>query len=330
MIQSAQGGTCIEAWTEKQLQLNDPISLHRIKIGDKAAASFDAVAAEKENKKLQNKWKSNLAEWEKNGKKGQRPRPPRLKTNPLYSTNYPGNLYNGMIKQLIPFAIKGVVWYQGEANSRPRQAEKYQQKLALLISSWRKDWGQGDFPFYFVQLPNLGAPTTEPVQEHPWATIRESFLKTAAIVPNTGMAITIDIGEEKNLHPRNKRDVGNRLARVALRKTYGKMDHAWSGPIYKSCKFEGPKAIITFENGNAPLTVRGGSKLSGFALTGANGKTVHATAEISGKDTVIAYSPAIEKAVKVYYAWKANPVDANLINKEGLPASPFRYVSPKH
>lgn len=325
LIQSAVGGTCIEAWTEKEQQLSDPMSVHRIKLGDKAIKEFDSDLAKKENQKLQSVYQETLASWEKGGKRGKRPRPPRLKTNPLYSTNYPGNLYNGMIKPLQPFSIKGAIWYQGEANSRPGQASDYHNDLKRLITTWRKDWGQGDFPFYFVQLPNFGERTTEPIQEHPWVTIREQFLKTAQSLNNTGMAITIDIGEAKNLHPRNKRYVGKRLAMVALGKTYNKKDQIWTGPLIKTCRFDGDKAIITFDTGNSPLAIRGEDELQGFAVQLKGGEILHANAEIKGNDTLVVSVPGAKEIEKVYYAWKANPEQANLINEAGLPASPFRY-----
>ena len=230
-----------------------------------------------------------------------------------------------MIKPLLPFSIKGAIWYQGEANSRPGQASDYHNDLKRLITTWRKDWGQGAFPFYFVQLPNFGERTKEPIQEHPWVTIREQFLKTAQSLENTGMAITIDIGEAKNLHPRNKRDVGKRLAMVALGKSYNKKGQVWTGPLIKTCRFDGEKAIITFDTGNSPLAIRGEGKIHGFAVQLKGGEVLHANAEIKGSDTLVVSAPGAKEIEKVYYAWKANPEQANLINEAGLPASPFRY-----
>ncbi len=154
--------------------------------------------------------------------------------------------------------------------------------------------------------------------------MREAFFKVAQNVPNTGMAVTIDIGEAKDIHPVKKREVGDRLGRVALYKTYNKKDGAWTGPLFKSCKFDGGKAIIKFTTGGAPLAVNG-DKINGFALVGSDGVVKNADASISGDDTVIVSAPGVNKAVMVYYAWANNPEGCNLINKAGLPASPFRF-----
>lgn len=221
----------------------------------------------------------------------------------------------------MPFAIKGVIWYQGEHNyDRPGN---YQVQLERLIDSWREAWHQEAFAFYFVQLPNHMRSWNSPAEGGSWATLREAFRVTAEKVPNTGMAITIDIGEGDNIHPKNKQDVGDRLARLALFRTYGKKDVVWTGPLFKSAAFDKGKVVVKFETGGAPLATKG-DKLVGFALTDEQGKTVKADAAITGRDTVTVSASGIKQATTVYYAWANNPVGANLINQAGLPASPFR------
>ncbi len=317
LINSSWGGTCIEAWTSWDVQKDDPAMQALKKSWDERDKAYTPEADQKQFEEA----KKALAAWNKGDKKTNAPRP-RLQGQPLKSQNYPANLFNAMVNPLVPFAIKGAIWYQGEANAG--RGKEYRGQMERLIVNWRTQWGT-DFPFYFVQLPNYMAPWQSPVEDGGWPQIRESFAKTAKEVPNTGMAITIDIGEEKDIHPKNKQDVGDRLARVALRKTYGLKGFAWSGPVAESCKFAGGKAVVRFDNGGAPLAVKGGGKLVGFALTGADGLTVHADAAIEGPDTVVVSSAQVPEPAVVHYAWANNPVGVNLANAEGLPASPFRF-----
>ena len=317
LINSSWGGTCIEAWTSWDAQKDDPAMQALKQSWDERDKTYTPEADKKQFEAA----KQALAVWQKGDKKTTAPRP-RLQGQPRKSQNYPANLYNAMIHPLVPFAIKGAIWYQGEGNSG--RAKEYRNQMERLIVNWRTQWGS-EFPFYFVQLPNFMAPWQNPVEDGGWPQIRESFAKTAKEVPNTGMAITIDIGEENDIHPKNKQDVGDRLGRVALRKTYGLKGFAWNGPVAESCKFADGKAVVRFDNGGAPLAVKGGGKLFGFALTGADGLTVHADAAIGGPDTVVVSSPKVPQPAVVHYAWANNPVGVNLANAEGLPASPFRF-----
>jgi sialate O-acetylesterase len=317
LIHSSWGGTCIEAWTSWDVQKDDPAMVALRKSWDER----DKVYTPEADQKQFEADKQALAEWNKGDKQKPAPRP-RLQGQPRKSQNYPANLFNAMINPLVPFALKGAIWYQGEANAG--RGKEYRVQLERLITNWRTQWGY-DFPFYFVQLPNYMAPWKNPVEDGGWPQIRESFAKTAKEVPHTGMAITLDIGEEKDIHPRNKQDVGDRLARVALHKTYGLTGFAWSGPVAESCQFEGGKAVVRFNNGGAPLAVKGGGKLVGFALTGADGHTVAAEADIKDKDTVVVSSPKVAQPTVIHYAWANNPVGVNLANAEGLPAAPFRF-----
>ncbi len=234
-----------------------------------------------------------------------------------FSPNRPSVLYNGMINPLLPYGIRGAIWYQGESNAG--RALQYRSLFKSLINDWRKAWGQGDFPFIFVQLANFMKRVDKPVDQ-PWSHLREA--QTMALqLPNTGMAVTIDIGNAKDIHPKNKQDVGKRLALNALAKVYGK-DIPYSGPMYKSMKIEGSKIRIQFTNTDKGLKIKGNKRLKGFAIAGKDKKFVWAKAKIDG-DEVVVWNSKIKNPVAVRYAWASNP-DCNLYNGADLPASPFR------
>ena len=231
----------------------------------------------------------------------------------------PTGLYNGMIAPLLNYTIKGVIWYQGESNAgRPLE---YQKLFPAVIADWREKWNQGDFPFLYVQLPNFMEAKDQPSESN-WAELREAQLKTLS-VPNTGMAVAIDIGEWNDIHPLNKEDVGKRLALAAERVAYGDKNVVYSGPIYKSMKIDGNKIIITFTNIGGGLAAKGSGELKYFAIAGADKKFVWAKAEING-DKVVVWNDKVANPIAVRYAWADNPEGTNLYNKEGLPASPFR------
>ena len=242
---------------------------------------------------------------------------------PLASESFirwkPLGLYNAMIAPLLNYRIKGVVWYQGESNAgRPLE---YRELFPALIRDWRKAWDQGDVPFLFVQLPNFMEAKKEPSESN-WAVLRESQLKTLSL-PNTGMAVTCDIGEWNDIHPLDKKDVGLRLALAAQKVAYGETSVVSSGPLYDSMRIEGRKIVITFTNTGSGLMARGGGRLKYFAIAGADRHFLWADARIENQE-VIVWSNKILKPVAVRYAWADNPEGANLYNKEGLPASPFR------
>lgn len=231
----------------------------------------------------------------------------------------PSLLYNGMISPLIPYGIKGALWYQGEGNTR--RAKEYELTFANMISNWREDWQQGDFPFLFVQLANFKRPASIPGDDD-WAELRESQTKTLKL-PNTGMAVIIDIGEAHNIHPHNKQDVGKRLMLSALKVAYGK-DIVHSGPLYKSMKIEGKKAIISFEHIGSGLMVKNKhGYINEFEIAGADKKFYWAKAKLEGNKVVV-WSDKVTDPVAVRLGWSSNPQEFNLYNKEGLPASPFR------
>ena len=232
-----------------------------------------------------------------------------------------GVLYEGMIKPLAPYAIRGAIWYQGERNSKTGDPYLYRYQMPTLISNWRRDWNQGDFPFGIVQLPDFQAPQQQPSEQNGWVLVREGMARTAATFPNTGMAVTLGLGEAKNIHPRNKQDVGKRLARWALGTVYGR-EIVYSGPVYQSMSVQGNKIVLSFDHIGGGLTSRGSDELIGFAIAGDDKKFVWADARIVG-DKVEVSSPDVSEPVAVRYAWASNP-KFSLYNKEGLPASPFR------
>lgn len=234
--------------------------------------------------------------------------------------DYPTLLFNGMINPIIPYGIKGAIWYQGESNAD--RAKQYQRIFPSMITDWRTHWQQGDFSFLFVSLANYMEPNKQP-SESAWAELREAQTKTLAL-PKTGMALAIDLGEAADIHPRNKQDVGKRLALSALKTTYGK-ELVYSGPMYQSIQFEGNKAIITFQETGSGLVAKNKyGYVNGFSIAGADRKFVWAKAKITGKNTVEVYSEALKNPVAVRFAWANNPDDLNLYNNEGLPANPFR------
>ncbi|QDT63875.1 sialate O-acetylesterase [Calycomorphotria hydatis] len=325
LVQSAWGGTPIHSWIPEKYAKGNNIYQATRKNYDLRAETYTHEKAVEEFEQKVLAADQRIAEWRDNGRVGPRPyKPTKPEGHPQSENpNYPGALYNAMIHPLLPMRIKGVIWYQGESNANLAAAGHYKVELESLIAGWRGLWDQGEFPFYFVQLPNYKAPWREPVENGGWPVIREVFLQTARSIPNTAMAITIDIGEANDIHPKNKQDVGNRLSRLALRNTYGREDIVWSGPIQDSCRFEHGKAIITFQTGGAPLAIKG-SKLQGFALIDNNGVPHSAEARIKDENTVVVTSEEVDAPAGVYYAWAANPNTANLINEDGLPASPFR------
>jgi sialate O-acetylesterase len=232
--------------------------------------------------------------------------------------NEPTGLYNTMVAPAIRYGVKGFLWYQGEANTgSPRE---YRRLLPALIADWRARWAGGGIPFLYVQLPNYMEVQYSP-SESQWAELRQAQLDALSL-PNTGMAVTIDAGEWNDIHPLDKKDVGDRLALAAERLAYGDTSVVASGPIFQSARVDGNKIILSFTGIGSGLLVRGGGDLQQFAIAGTDKKFVWADARIEG-DQVIVSSPDVPAPQYVRYAWADNPEGANLYNKEGLPASPF-------
>lgn len=234
--------------------------------------------------------------------------------------SYPSLLYNAMVNPLIPYAFQGVLWYQGEANVW--RANQYKKAFPLMIADWRTKWNQGNFPFYFVQLSTYNEFNGNSKVGSRWAELREAQTETLK-VPNTGMAVTTDIGNAKDIHPTNKQDIGLRLSAIALNNLYGKKQ-VCSGPTYKSSTIKGSQMILTFENVGSGLAAAGNSEsLKGFEIAGAD-KVFHSATAIIKDNKVIVSSEAVPNPVAVHYGWADDDTDINLFNKEKFPASPFR------
>lgn len=239
-------------------------------------------------------------------------------TNLKYPPRPPGGLFNAMIAPLLRTSIRGAIWYQGESNAL--RAELYRKELPAMISAWREEWKQGDFPFLIVQLPNHGAVPQNP-GESAWAELREAQFDTLLKVPNTGLAVTIDVGEPDNVHPSRKLEVGERLALWALANSYQKQ-LVYSGPLFHAAVLEGDHIRLDFTNLGSGLAARDGGTLTGFAVAGEDRRFYWAQAKIAG-DQIIVSAPEVPSPVAVRYAWGDSPT-CNLIDREGLPASPFR------
>ena len=320
LITSAWGGTPAESWTSRPTL--------------EASAEFRAVfpawdkTVADSPKALERYRTVELAKWEKDAaaaKAAGKPEPkkPREPNGPNTPHLRPTALYNGLIAPLVPYSLRGVIWYQGEANAAGTRAEAYRRLLPLMIANWRTAFGN-DFPFYLVQLANFGPDLakvpSDPWPVVPWAILRESQAVVAATVPKSGLAVAIDVGNPEDIHPANKQDVGRRLALVALAKDYGKTVE-YSGPVAKAMTISGTMIEVTFDHAQG-LAAQSG-ELQGFTLAGEDGRFRPAKAVISGS-TVQVSCPEIIKPVAVRYAW-ANSPTCNLVNQAGLPAVPFRF-----
>lgn len=319
VINVSWGGMPAEAFTPIETLRNHPALFGILEKWNQRMKEYPAVMAEYEKK---------LAEWEQQSKaaesKGEKPpAKPNRPTGPS-NPSAPAALWNGMIHPVAPYAIRGAIWYQGETNaSSAERAVEYRDLLPAMIQAWRERWGQGDFTFLIVQLANYMEPATQPAEpQSNWALLREAQAMTVERVNKTGMAVIIDIGEAKDIHPKNKQDVGRRLGLAAEKIAYGR-DVVHSGPTYKGMAVEGRTAILAFDHVGGGLTVKG-DKLAGFAVRGENGAWHAAEAQVSDdRGHVMVSSPEIERPTAVRYGWANNP-PATLFNKEGLPASPFR------
>jgi sialate O-acetylesterase len=325
VLHSSWGGTPIQTWTSLAVHQAVPELRGMAEGLERDAANFASGKAQADYQKRLADWEAAAAKAKADNKpfKQGRPQPPE---EPRARAGSPAALYNGMIAPLVPYALRGAIWYQGESNAG---SPIYGIQLKAMIESWRADWKQGDFPFISVQLPNFMDPQKQPSEGvGGWPLTREQFLKGLTEIPNTGIAVTIDIGEAHDIHPHNKQEVGRRLAQWALAKTYGK-DCVACGPLFKTARTDGQKMVLEFDyvggglaTGHRREAVVGGGKLKGFAIAGADKKFVWAEAQIVGR-TVVVSSPEVKEPAAVRYAWANNP-DCNLMNQAGLAASPFR------
>lgn len=318
LIVSAVGGTPSESWTPLVALEKDPAYPAIAALWEKRLADYPA-AKKRYDEEIIPKWQAAVEKAKAEGK------PLPRKPSPPYGPEHnhrPSVLFNAMIAPMIPYTLRGVTWYQGESNADTvERAMQYYSLFPTMIRDWRARWGQGELPFLFVQLANFKDVQTQPVEPTAWPFLREAQTKTLAL-PNTGMALAIDINDEPaNIHPRNKEEVGRRLALAALAQVYGQKI-AYSGPMYAGMAAEGGKIRLRFNHAEG-LTARSAeSKLTGFAIAGADGKFVWADAVVDGQ-TVVVSSPEVSTPTAVRYGWAMSPI-GNLYNGAGLPASPFR------
>lgn len=318
LINASWGGTPIEAWTAMPVQEDRKEYAANLKSWqDKANVPYDEAKAQAQYEKQMTVWK-NISEKNKAAGKPQ-PQQPKPPVAPRLQSNYPANLFNGMIAPLIPYAIRGGIWYQGENNAHGEAAKLYAVQLPLMIQDWRQRWNEGNFPFAWVQLPNFHKRTDDPAAPADWAVMRESMLHSLS-VPNSGMAVGIDVGDANNIHPKDKQTIGRRLALWARAEVYGE-NIPFSGPTLASSKISDGEVTLTFDHADGGLSAKSG-ELKGFVIAGADQKWVWAKARITGNQVIVS-SPEVKMPVAVRYAWANNP-DCNLYNGAGLPASPFR------
>ncbi len=315
LINSSYGGSQAEAWTPEE---------HLLASADLRPTVERTKIWEAERPRVRAEYDEQIKQWREAAEKakasGARPQPSPGVPDALRDYRVAASIYKGMIEPLIPFALRGVFWYQGESNEA--RAEQYRLLLPTMIRAWRERWGQGDFPFGIIQLPNYRAVKTEPTDEA-WSHIREAQRRTALSTPKTGLIVTIDIGEANDIHPKNKLDVGKRMARWALADVYGRK-LTRGGPMLRDAKVAGSKIILTFDDVGAGLKIRDGDRLEEFAIAGADRKWHWAEAKIVGKNRVEVWSSAMPQPVAVRYAFNNNPKRPNLTNETGLPATPFR------
>ncbi|MDF1823920.1 MAG: hypothetical protein P1U68_04715 [Verrucomicrobiales bacterium] len=323
IIKSAWGGKPVETFTSRKALKTLPGTKRLVDAAverDSLYVEADAVAAYQ--KRLTN-WNETVAASKKLPKEERKklPKKPQPPKRYLETEGQPGVLFNSMINPFAGYTMRGAIWYQGEANAKPG-AVPYDKTLPLLIRDWRARWDH-DFSFNFVQLANFKTATSEPGDNDQWPLLQDRMRRILDTTPKTGMAIINDIGEAKDIHPKNKKDVGERLALWALAKDYGR-DIVYSGPLYLSHQINKGKIQVKFDHVGDGLKARDGKALQRFEIAGKDKTWRWAEAEISDTDTVTLSHPDIAKPKAARYAWAANPDGANLVNSEGLPASVFR------
>ncbi len=314
LINSSYGGTPAEAWTSRESLESEPTLAPLLERWSRNLAAYDPDKAKAAYEKQLASWKSAAKKAKADGKPA--PRRPRAPSDPRRSAHRPASLYNGMIAPLVPYAIRGAIWYQGESNAG--RAHQYRTLFPRMILDWRRAWASEDLPFHFVQLANF-QPVVDAPGESKWAELRDAQLHALRTLPGTGMAVITDIGEARDIHPRNKQDVGRRLALWALARDYGKTLEC-SGPLCRDHERRGAEIVLRFDHVGKGLVADG--ELRGFAIAGADRKFVWGEARIEG-ETVVVSHPDVAEPVAVRYAWADNP-PCTLRNEAGLPASPFR------
>ncbi len=308
LIDNSWGGSAAEAWVPREILEADASYADTLKTWDERTADYtDAVHAQK---------KAEYQVWIDAGKPDPKVSKPR---DPRFTQHRPGNIFYGMLHPTIGYGIRGVIWYQGETNAG--RADQYTDLMTKLIQNWRDVWGQGDFPFYWVQLADFKEESALP-QDHEWSYLREAQTQTLDALDHVGQAVSIDLGEGRDIHPRNKQVVARRLTRLALANDYG-FNIASQSPRFKVLEFEGSFALLTFEHIEKGLYAFDTKEVLGFTIANEGGEFVPAQAEIVGRTQVKVWSDSIQTPTAVRYAWSANPI-CNLYDRNSLPVTPFR------
>ncbi len=323
VIKSAWGGKPVETFTSREALNTLPATKALVDATLKDAASYDQAKADTAYATKLEQWKTTMAAAKgKSPEERKRlPKKPDAPKPPLLTEGKPGVLFASMIHPFAGYTMRGAIWYQGEGNAKAG-AVPYDQTLPLMINDWRKRWND-EFSFYYVQLASYHAPSTAPGTPDSWALTQDRMRLVLNTTPKTGMAITNDVGEANDIHPKNKKDPGERLARWALAKDYGQ-NLTYSGPLFRTSQTRDKAIRVTFDQCGTGLKSSDGSPLKRFEIAGSD-KTWHwADAKIDGTDSVLVSSPQVPQPAAVRYAWAANPEGANLVNSEGLPTSVFR------
>lgn len=329
LINTSWGGTRVEAWTSRESLEERPCAAQMLSDWDGIRQSWDATAENARHEVAKAEWQAQVQKIRKDNatlpadKQVKPPPAPRPPDDPSKTPHHPAVLFNAMVAPLIPYSIQGAVWYQGESNQK--RAFQYQELLPNMINDWRTRWNS-EFSFYIVQLAGFG--NGQPVAKEPglpdtWAELQEAQYLTAITLPRCGLVVTNDIGEERDIHPKNKQEVGRRLALWALAHDYGRTNTVFSGPMFKNAVVEGARVRVQFDHVGGGLKTRDGGDLKHFQIAGQDQKWTWAEAKIEGSEVVVS-SSTVPNPVGVRYAWAAWPEGANLINAEGLPATCFR------
>lgn len=309
LIDNAWGGSAAEAWVPVDVLKEDGKY-------DELLASWETRMASYDYESIEAAWQTKFEKWKEGGRKGNAPRKPR---NDAAGNQRPANIYNGVLKPTIGYTIRGAIWYQGESNAS--RAYQYRDLFPLMIQTWRDQWGQGDFPFYWVQLADYRNETAEP-GDSDWAELREAQTMTMSRLANTGQAVIVDVGEGRDIHPRNKQIVANRLVRWALTNDYG-ITVPCQSPTYASMEVNEGRVTLQFDHVGQGLYTFDVPEAIGFTVAGEDQKFYNANARVIGKDKVVVSAPEVPNPIAVRYAWATNPI-CNVQSRDGLPMTPFR------
>ncbi|MDZ4402493.1 hypothetical protein [Prosthecobacter sp.] len=323
VIKSAWGGKPVETFTSREALNTLPGTKALVDAMLKDEAGYDQARADAAYATKLEQWKATMAAAKgKSAEERKRlPKKPEVPKRPLLTEGKPGVLFAAMIHPFTGYTMRGAIWYQGEGNAKAG-AVPYDQTLPLMINDWRKRWAD-EFSFYYVQLASYRAASTAPGTPDPWALCQDRMRLVLGTTPKTGMAIINDVGEANDIHPKNKKDPGERLARWALAKDYGK-ELIYSGPLFKSSEMKDGAIRVTFGQSGTGLKSRDGGALKRFEIAGADKVWKWADAKVDGADSVLVSSAEVKAPAAVRYAWASNPEGANLVNSDGLPASVFR------